>query len=73
MLPQMIGYVKCFDSNKTMSFKVGMKSCLKSILKYGKKTSSLDGKIFDGELVYGNSDKYTETKIKSCGDNANIR
>ena len=21
-LPQMIGYVKCFDSNKTMSFKV---------------------------------------------------
>ena len=21
-LPQMIGYIKCFDSNKTMSFKV---------------------------------------------------
>ena len=54
-------------------FKVGMKSCLKSILKYGKKTSSLVGKIFDGELVYGNSEKYTKTKIKSFGDNANIR
>ena len=26
-LPQMIGYVKCFDSNKTMSFKVTIKSC----------------------------------------------
>ena len=50
-----------------------MKSCLKSILKYGKKTSSLVGKIFDGELAYGNSEKYTKTKIKSFGDNANIR
>ena len=26
-LPQMIGYVKCFDSNKTMSFKVADKKC----------------------------------------------
>ena len=25
-LPQMIGYVKNFDANKTMSFKVGVKS-----------------------------------------------
>ena len=24
-LPQMIGYVKCFDSNKTISFKVNDK------------------------------------------------
>ena len=28
-LPQMIGYVKCFDSNKTMSFKVTDKNLLK--------------------------------------------
>ena len=28
-LPQMIGYVKCFDSNKTMSFKVTDKKLLK--------------------------------------------
>ena len=26
-LPQMIGYVKCFDSNKTMSFKVSDNNC----------------------------------------------
>ena len=32
-LPQMIGYVKCFDSNKTMSFKVSDNKLLK---KYNK-------------------------------------
>ena len=26
-LPQMIGYVKCFDSNKTMSFRLVMTNC----------------------------------------------
>ena len=35
-LPQMIGYVKHFDSNKTMSFKVIDNKLLKSILEYGK-------------------------------------
>ena len=36
MLPQMIGYVKCFDSNKTMSFKVSdKKNCQKCTPKYG--------------------------------------
>ena len=33
----MIGYVKHFDSNKTMSFSVSDNKLLKSILKYGKK------------------------------------
>ena len=39
-LPQMIGYVKKFDSNNTMSFKVCDKKLLKkytSTPKYGKK------------------------------------
>ena len=31
MLPQMIGYVKCFDSNKTMSFKVSDKKTVKKV------------------------------------------
>ena len=35
-LPQMIGYVKNFDSNKTMSFKVGDNNLLKNAIKYGK-------------------------------------
>ena len=30
----MIGYVKCFDSNRTMSFKV-IDNTVKNILKYG--------------------------------------
>ena len=36
-LPQMIGYVKCFDSNKTMSFRVNDNKLLKSTTKYGEK------------------------------------
>ena len=30
-LPQMIGYVKCFDSNKTMSFKASDKKAVKKV------------------------------------------
>ena len=30
-LPQMIGYVKCFDSNKTMSLKVSDNKLLKKV------------------------------------------
>ena len=37
ILPQMIGYVKHFDSNKTMSFKVSDNKLLKSIKRYGKR------------------------------------
>ena len=36
-LPQMIGYVKNFDSNKTMSFKVSDNKLLKKYNKNGKK------------------------------------
>ena len=35
----MIGYVKSFDSNKTMSFKVTDKKLLKSTPKCGKKSA----------------------------------
>ena len=36
-LPQIIEYVKHFDSKKTMSFEVNDNRLLKGILKYGKK------------------------------------
>ena len=36
-LPHMVGYVKHFDSNKTMSFKVNDEKLLKSMLKHGEK------------------------------------
>ena len=61
----MIGYVKCFDSNKTMSFKVNDNKLLKkSTTKYGKKFNNLMNIEFDGEPVCGDNDKYIKTKIK---------
>ena len=35
----MIGYVKCFDSNKALSFKATDKNLLKSTPKYGEKSA----------------------------------
>ena len=43
-LPQMIGYVKNFDSNKTMSFKVGYNKLLKKYNKMWEKVSNLMNK-----------------------------
>ena len=67
--PQMIGYVKCFDGNKTMSFKVSNNRLLKKYTEIWEKISGLIGKTFDSEPIYG--DKYIKTKIKSYGDKAN--
>ena len=64
-LPQMIGYVKCFDFNKTMSFKASDKKLLKEYTKIWGKVNSLVGKEFDSEPVSGDSDKYIKTNIKS--------
>ena len=67
----MIGYVKCFDSNKTMSFKISDKKLPKNYTKIWEKISSLIGKEFDSEHVYGDNDKYIETNAKSYGDKIN--
>ena len=63
LLSQMIGYVKCFDSNKRMSFVADDKELLKEYSKVWEKISDLIGEKFDSEPVYG--DKYISTKIKS--------
>ena len=66
-LPQMIGYVKCFDSNKTMSFKVIDKKLL--IKKYSKIWEGVSNSMnieFDSDNV-----KYIKTKIRSYGDKVN--
>ena len=63
-LPQIIGYVKHFDSNKTMSFKVGDNKLLKKYNKIWEKISCLMNIEFDSEPVYGDNDKYIKTKIK---------
>ena len=51
----MIGYVKCFDSNKTMSFKVNDKNQFKKYNKIWKK--KLMDIEFDKGPVYGDNDK----------------
>ena len=71
MLPQIIGYVKCFDSNKAMSFKITDENLLKKYTKIWEKVSSLMNKELDSEPVYGDNDKYIKTKINSYGDNVN--
>ena len=70
-LPQMIGYVKCFDSNKTMSFKVSDNKLLKKYNKIWDRVSNLLSIKFDSEPVYGDNGKYIKTKIKLHGDKIN--
>ena len=63
-LPQMIGYVKNFDDNKTMSLKVDDNKLLKRYNKIWEKISYLMNIEFDSEPVYGDNDKYIKTRIK---------
>ena len=67
----MIGYVKDFDSNKTMSFKVGDNKLLKKYNKIWEKISNLMNIEFDTEPAYGDNDKYIKTKTKMYEDRVN--
>ena len=67
-LPQLICYVKHFDSNKTMSFKVIDNKLLKKYTKIWGKVSSSMNIVFDSESIYGDNDKYVKTKTKSYED-----
>ena len=75
ILPQMICYVKHFDSDKTMSFKVNDNKLLKKYNKIWEKISNLLNIKFDSQPVYGDGGKYIKTKIKRYGDrvNANLQ
>ena len=64
----MIGYVKDFDSNKTMSFKVIDNKLLKKYTKIWERASSLMNIEFVSEPVYGDNDKYKKAKIKLYED-----
>ena len=67
----MIGYVKCFDSNKTISFKAIDNKLLKTYTTIWEKVSGLMNIEFDSEPVYGDNDKYIKTKIKIYRDKVN--
>ena len=71
ILPQMIGYVKHFDSNKSVSFKVSNNKLLKKCNKIWERVGNLLNIEFDSEPVYGDVDKYIKTKIKIYGDRVN--
>ena len=70
-LPEIVGYVKCFDSNNAMSFKVIDNKLLKKYTKIWERVSNLMNIKFDGELVCGNNDQYIKTKIKLYGHKIN--
>ena len=70
-LPQINGYVKCFDSNKTMSFKVIDNKLFKQYANIWGKVSNLMNIEFDSEPVYGDYDKYLKTRINIYGDKVN--
>ena len=71
ILPQMIDYVKYFDSNKTMSFKVSDIKLLKKYNKIWEKISNLLDIKFFSQPMYGDADKYIKTKMKMYGDRVN--
>ena len=68
ILPQMIGYVKHFDSNKAVSFKVSDNKLLKKYTKIWERVGNLLNIEFCSEHVYGDVDKYIKTKMKMYGD-----
>ena len=67
----MIGYVKHFDSNKIMSFKVNDNRLLKKYTKIWEKVSMLINLEFDSEPVYSDNDKYIKAKTMPYGDKVN--
>ena len=52
-LPQMIGYVKCLDSNKAMSFKVNDNKFFKKYKEIWERVCNLMNIESDSEPVYG--------------------
>ena len=58
----MNGYVKYFDSNRTMSFKVNDEELSRKYTEIWRKISSLMNKEFDSEPVYGDNNKYIKKK-----------
>ena len=63
-LPQMTGYVRKFEINPTMSFKISDKKLLKKYNQIWKIVEKVLTIEFDSKPVYGDDDKYIKTKIK---------
>ena len=70
-LPQMIGYVRKFESNTAMSFNINDSNLFKKYNKIWKKVEKLLRIEFDSKPVYGDNDKYIKTKIKIYAGSVN--
>ena len=66
--PQMAGYVKKFNENAKMSFRLTDKQLLKNYNKICKKVEHLMMIDFESKPVYGHDYKYIKTKIKIYAD-----
>ena len=62
---QTIGYIKHFESNKTMSLKVNDNRLLKKYTKILGRINILMNIEFESKLVYEDNDKYIKAKITS--------
>ena len=60
----MTGYVKKFNENSIMSFRVKDKQLLKNYNRIWEKVEKLMKIDFESKPVYGDDDKYIKTKIK---------
>ena len=60
----MTGYIRKFEGNRTMSFKISNKQLLKKYNQIWKRVEKLLKIEFDSEPVYGDNDKYIKTKVK---------
>ena len=67
----MIGYVRCFDSDKTMPFKVNDNELLKKYNKKWERVSNLMNIKSDSEPVYADNNRHINTKTKIHGDKVN--
>ena len=61
---QMTGYVRKFEGNTIMSFKISDKLLLKNSNEIWKRVEKLLKIEFDSKPVYGDNHKYLKTKIK---------
>ena len=63
----MAGYVRTFESNTTMSFKISDKQLLKKFNQIWKRVEKLFIIEFYSKPVYGDDDKYIKAKIIMYG------
>ena len=67
----MISYVRKFELNTTMCFKISDKQLLKKSNQIWKRFEKFSKIKFDGEPVYNDNDKYIKTKTKIYGGSVN--